>query len=91
MAKPAISLNSARDDGLADRLAKLEYTVHGTVEEDYKNGLTYKVDQVNVGLSKVTLWLNRWGFILLGAFAASGVLNGSAAKTIGELLKGLAQ
>lgn len=88
MARGALSLNP-REDGLAERVARLEYSVHGTVEEDYKNGLTFKVDQVNVSLSKVMLWLNRWGFVLLGAFTASGLLNGSAAKTLGEILKGL--
>lgn len=76
---------------LTERVRNLERAIHGTPENDYRDGLTNRVSGIQASLDRIGRWLNRWGFMILGGMFATGLVNGSAAKTIGGFLAGVAK
>lgn len=75
-----------QDEGFALRLVEVERVLWGTADHD---GIVSDMKAIKGLLEFLKRWGNRWGMILLGAFMASGVLNGNAAHTIGQFLAGL--
>jgi hypothetical protein len=70
---------------LADSVKNIKVTLHGTPEEP-ELGLVSRTKRIEDLSNKVISRLNIWGGVLLGAFIASGLLSGEAAKTVHNLL-----
>jgi preprotein translocase subunit SecY len=62
-------------------------TLYGTPENP-DSGLVRRVADQEKQFSHILNRLNLWGGILLGAFVASGVLNGKAAEVIHGIISG---
>lgn len=75
-------------EALASRILQLGITLHGTPEEPGL-GLVGRVKEIEKLATSIKSRLNMWGGVLLGAFVASGLLNGKAAEVIHTILAGL--
>lgn len=71
------------------RLHTLDNSIHGTKENDFSDGLKPQVRRLIAANERTARWVNRWGFALLGSFVGFGLLNGSAAHTLGKLVAAL--
>lgn len=71
------------------RTERLERAVFGTPERDYEDGMKHQLHEIRTVVEVLKKWGNRWGFILLGALAASGFIDGRAAKIIGQFMSGM--
>ena len=67
---------------LTDRVSDLEDEIFGTREEAYRNG-------IKPVLLTLQRRLNWWGAGILAIVLATGLVNGNAAKVIGQFLAGI--